>query len=218
VTVAVVAVKNPRHAKTRLSQRFSPGERRDLAMAMAFDVLSSLSKVRELSGLLVVTPDRDLTSFAAAFGAELLVEDGPAPEGGDEGYTRAVELAARELERRGAPAMLAVPADVPALTPDEIARVLRSLGPPPSAVLVPSHDDRGTNAALVSPPSALPLRFGEPSFHRHLARAEALGVRTRVLRLPGLALDLDTPADVDRFVQSHSATRTYELLSAGRRP
>lgn len=216
MTVAVVAVKSLFHAKTRLAGRFSPGERRDLAMAMAFDVLSSLSKVPELSGLLVVTPDRDLAGLAGSFGAEMLFDEGSS--GGDEGYTRAIEIAARELERRRAPAMLAIPADVPSLTPDEIVRVLHALGAPPSAVLVPSHDDRGTNAALVSPPSALPLRFGEPSFWPHIERAQALGVSTHILRLPGLALDLDTPADLDRFVQSHSATRTFELLSAARRP
>jgi 2-phospho-L-lactate guanylyltransferase len=220
MTVAVVAVKDLRHAKTRLSSRFSAGERRDLALAMAFDVLSSLSKVRELSGILVVTPEKDLASLAGSFGAEVLRDEEPSADAGtsgEGGYTRAIELAVRELERRGASAMLAIPADVPSLTPDEIERVLRSLDSPPSAVLVPSHDDRGTNAALLCPPAAFPLRFGEPSFWPHIERARALGVRTRVLRLPGLALDLDTPADVDRFVQARSQTRTYELLSAGRR-
>ncbi|HEY3595812.1 MAG TPA: 2-phospho-L-lactate guanylyltransferase [Polyangiaceae bacterium] len=212
MTVAVVAVKDLRHAKTRLSPRFTADERRELVLAMAFDVLSNLAKVPALSGLLVVTPQEELVSLAHEFGAEVLRDS----EGG--GYTGAVELAVRELQRRGAKAMLAVPADVPNLTPDEISRVVESLEAPPSAVLVPSRNGRGTNAALLCPPDALPLRFGEPSFGAHFERATELGIRTRVLHLPGLALDLDTPEDVEQFLQSPSQTRTYELLRAARRP
>jgi len=206
VTIAVVAIKDLRHAKTRLSSRYSEDQRRDLTLAMAFDVLAALSNVRSLSGLLVVTPAPELMSLAATFDAEVLAD----PH--EEGYTSAVQLAVRELERRRAPSMLAIPADVPRLTPKEIERVLGALGPPPSAVLAPAHDDRGTNAALLCPPAALPLRFGEPSFLPHLQQARMLGIHTEVLRLPGLALDLDTPEDVDRFLQQPSNTRTYELL------
>jgi 2-phospho-L-lactate guanylyltransferase len=212
VTIAVVAVKDLRHAKTRLSSRFSPDQRRDLTLAMLADVLASLSRVPQLEGLLLVTPAKELSAVASRFGAEVL-ED---PK--SEGYTQAIEIAVRELDRRRVSSMLAIPGDVPSLTPDEILRVLASLGPPPSAVLVPSHDGRGTNAALVCPPTALPLRFGEPSFLLHVERARELQIRTQVLRLPGLSLDLDTPEDVDLFVQHRSTTRTYELLQAVRRP
>ena len=65
MTVAVVAIKDLRHAKTRLSTRYSEDQRRDLTLAMAFDVLTALSNVRSLSGLLVVTPAPELMSLAA---------------------------------------------------------------------------------------------------------------------------------------------------------
>jgi 2-phospho-L-lactate guanylyltransferase len=206
VTVAVVPVKDLDSAKGRLSGRLAKDMRRALVLAMLDDVLGALSQVRELSGLMVVTREREIAAAAARFGAEWLEEPT------NEGYTAAIELAARELSRRREPAMLTVPGDVPSTRPEEITAMLRALGPAPSVVLVPSRDGRGTNAALVCPPGALPLRFGEPSFADHVARARDLGIHAEVLGLTGLALDLDTPEDLDTFLHTRSTTRTYQLL------
>jgi 2-phospho-L-lactate guanylyltransferase len=210
VTVAVVPVKELDLAKGRLGARLGPAERRDLVIAMLGDVLQALSQAQGLSATIVVTRSNEIASTADRFGAELLEE----PVAEDDGYTRAVDHAARELERRRAPAMLVVPGDVPAVTPQEIDRILLA-GP---LVLVPSRDERGTNAALLSPPRAFPLRFGEPSFGAHLEGAKGLGLRVEVLRLPGFALDLDTPDDLDEFMRAPSPTRTYRLLAGMARP
>jgi 2-phospho-L-lactate guanylyltransferase len=60
---------------------------------------------------------------------------------------------------------------------------------------------------LVSPPAAVPLRFGEDSFFPHLAAAEARGIVPTVLHLPGIALDIDNPVDLAHFAQLGSRTR-----------
>jgi 2-phospho-L-lactate guanylyltransferase len=206
LTVAVVPVKELDAAKGRLSARLGPGERRALVLAMLDDVLVALSGAREVSRTMVVTRETEIASMATRLGAEVL-ED---PVRSGDGYTNAVERAVDELERRREPAMLIVPGDVPGVTSSEIDQILSS---PAAVVLVPSRDERGTNAALVRPPGALPLRFGEPSFMRHVATAEQLGLRTDVLRLHGLSLDLDTPADLDEFLRTPTPTRTYRLLA-----
>jgi 2-phospho-L-lactate guanylyltransferase len=206
VTFAVVPFKDLEAAKERLSSRLGPDERRALVLAMLDDVLGALSRVPALEGVLVVTREPEVMKRVARFGAEILGE--PV----NEGHTAAVQRAVRELERRRTAAMLCVSGDLPAVTPAELAALLRALGPPPSVVLAPSRDDRGTNAVVVSPPGALPLRFGEPSFPAHLARARELGLRTEVMRLSGTALDLDTPDDLDFFLRTRSETATYELL------
>jgi 2-phospho-L-lactate guanylyltransferase len=51
------------------------------------------------------------------------------------------------------------------------------------------------------------LRFGDNSFFPHLAAAEARGIRPTVLHLPGIALDIDNPADLLHFAQLGSRTR-----------
>ena len=217
MTVAVVPVKDLLRAKQRLSARLGTAERRALVLLMLEDVLSILRRVEGLARVMVVTREGEVATRAERFGAEVLQE--PA----NDGYTSAVERAARELTRRGEPAMLTIPGDVPGASPDEIARLLAAAPAAPSIVLAPSRDERGTNAALVSPPNAFDLRFGEPSFAAHVARAEAAGLSIDVLRLPGLGLDLDSPADLDAFLRAPTPTATYyylqEVLSGrGRNP
>jgi 2-phospho-L-lactate/phosphoenolpyruvate guanylyltransferase len=206
MTVAVVPVKDLELAKQRLSRRLGVLDRRALVLLMLEDVLNALRRVAGLSGIMVVTREGEVAARALQLGAEILEE--PA----NDGYTSAVTRAAEELIRRGVPAMLSIPADVPGVSPDEIACVLAARRTSPSIVLVPSRDERGTNAALVAPPGAFDLRFGEPSFAAHVARAGQSGLAIEVLRLPGLALDLDTPDDLDTFLRESSSTATYYFL------
>ena len=207
MTIAVVPVKDLARAKQRLAARLSPSERRALVLLMLEDVLQTLRRVPALTGVMVVTREGEVAARAARFGTEVLEE--PA----NDGYTSAVDRAAQELTRRGAPAMLSIPGDVPAVTCDEIVRLLAARPGAPSIVLAPSRDERGTNAALVSPPQAFDLRFGEPSFHAHVARAQEAGLAIEVVRLPGLGLDLDSPEDLDTFLREPTATASYYFLS-----
>ena len=212
MTIAIVPVKDLASAKGRLASRLGRDERRHLAVAMLEDVLRALARVAALRGVMVVTRDGELRDIATRLGAEVL-DESKVEEGPTDGYTAAITLAASEIDRRGASAMLVVPGDVPLVEPGDIHELLASLGPPPSVVFVPSHDGRGTNAVLMSPPTAFELRFGEPSFLPHVERARALGLDTRALRLPSLALDLDTPADLDVFIKrATSGSHTLRML------
>src|SRR5207237_8753478 len=107
----------------------------------------------------------------------------------------------------GADGMLTVPGDVRLVTTDEIGLLLAAHRPVPAFTIAPSHDEQGSNAVLVSPPEAVPLRFGENSFFPHLAAAEACGISPTVLHLPGLALDIDNPVDLAHFARLGSRTR-----------
>jgi 2-phospho-L-lactate guanylyltransferase (CobY/MobA/RfbA family) len=60
----------------------------------------------------------------------------------------------------------------------------------------------------------MPLRFGEPSFESHLAAARQLGLRPRVLSLPGLGLDIDGPADLSALAAAPAATESARLLAS----
>ena len=84
---------------------------------------------------------------------------------------------------------------------------------PPAVTIAPSRDELGSNAVVCSPPNAVPLRFGEDSFSPHLRAAEGRGIRPTVLRLPGIALDVDTPEDLAAFAALPSPTRARALLA-----
>ena len=82
----------------------------------------------------------------------------------------------------------------------------------PGAVFVPSLCGFGTNAALLAPPDAILLTFGEPSFENHLNTARAAGLTPRVLELPGIGLDVDATDDLPELLRRGPATRSARLL------
>jgi 2-phospho-L-lactate/phosphoenolpyruvate guanylyltransferase len=79
-------------------------------------------------------------------------------------------------------------------------------------VFVPSWDSRGTNVVLLRPPDALQLRFGSWSFFPHIKQARRKGLSYKVVRLPGPALDIDTPADLARLLPQAKGTSSYAVL------
>ena len=111
--------------------------------------------------------------------------------------------------------MLTLPGDIPLVTPAEIEQLLAAHLPAPSFTIVPSHDERGSNAIACSPPDAVPLRFGENSFYPHLAGAEACGIGPNVLHLPGIALDIDNPDDVVSFMRTESRDPSRAVTRGG---
>src|SRR4051794_19982142 len=186
---AVVPVKNIAIAKQRLAPALPQDKRQALALAMLEDVLSALAGAPGLARRLLVTIDPAATRLAARYGFEFM------SDGAEDGHTGAVSAAARRLAREGVGAMLTLPGDIPLVTSDEIASLVAAHRPAPSFTIAPSHDEKGSNAILLSPPDAVPLRFGDDSFFPHLAAAEARGMVPTILRLPGIALDIDNPAD-----------------------
>jgi 2-phospho-L-lactate/phosphoenolpyruvate guanylyltransferase len=79
-------------------------------------------------------------------------------------------------------------------------------------VIAPSWDSRGTNAILLRPPDALQLRFGSWSFFPHVKQAKRKGLSYKVVRLPRVALDVDTPGDLSRLMPQAMGTRSYAVL------
>ncbi len=205
---AVVPVKNMRRAKQRLAPLLSPEERHGLFRAMLEDVLTALDSVGALAGVLVVTPDAEARALARRHGARVL--DEPRARG----HSAAAALGARTLAAEGAAGMLQLPADIPLVDGDDIHALLRAHAPTaPAVTLAPSRDERGSNAVACSPPDALPLAFGDDSFYPHLRHAQELGIAARVVRRGGLALDVDTPADLEAFLATPSDTRAYAYLA-----
>jgi 2-phospho-L-lactate guanylyltransferase len=177
-----------------------------LALAMLEDVLAALVEARGLAGRLLVTIDPAARDLASRYGAHCIAD------GARDGHTGAVMAAARRLAAEGRGAMLTLPGDIPLVTAAEIERLIAahrqmSRWPMPSFTIVPSHDEMGSNAILVSPPDAVTLRFGDDSFRPHLAASRAAGVEPAIVTLPGIGLDIDNPVDLAHFWQIGSRTR-----------
>ena len=212
MTWAILPVKDLATAKQRLNDALTPGERRDLFQAMVEDVLEALSRVRGLAGICVFTRDSEAVALAKRYGARLVME------GESLGQTAAVTAAASVLAVDGVADVVCVPGDVPLATAVEIERVLahHRAAPDtrPRVTIVPARDRLGSNCLVCSPPDALPFRFGDNSFARHLAAARRAGVVVRSVEAAGLGLDVDTPDDLAVLLRRAGETRAQAYLKA----
>ncbi len=206
-TWAVVPAKEAVQAKTRLAPALPPDVRIALARAMLEDVLRTLASVRGLSGVVVVTVDAYAESLASRLGAHVL------RDGARDGHTGAVTAAARHLVRESCGTMLTIPGDVPAVTPAEVERVLQAHGSAPAFTIVPAHDRRGSNAVVLSPPTAVALAFGNDSFAPHVDAARRCGIEPAIVEdTPGLARDVDGYEDLLAVLELPGAEATRRAL------
>ena len=103
-------------------------------------------------------------------------------------------LAAAIEETVSAPLAAVVSADLPLLRAEEVQELLAAT--PERGIAIARAHDGGTNAVAMRPPGLVRTRFGEPG---SCAVHAALGVPHVVVDLPGLAFDVDTPADLARM-------------------
>jgi 2-phospho-L-lactate guanylyltransferase len=158
-----------------------------------------------LERIALVTADPHALALAVQWGFEVV------DEGSGRGETGAVELAVKVCQERGASSLVVIPGDIPLLTAADVDVVLQH-GRQYDIVIVPSWDSRGTNAVLLRPPDALQLRFGSWSFYPHVKQARRKGLSYKVVRLPHVALDVDSPEDLVRLVPQAQGTRSYAAL------
>jgi 2-phospho-L-lactate guanylyltransferase len=200
----LIPVKDLQNAKQRLASVLDQFARTELAQAMLFDVLHTLSAWRDRPEVSLVTSDPFAMDLARHFNYEVI------PEKLCNGETEAIAMATQWCEQRGVTDTLVIPGDIPLLTISDLGEIFRR-APEDGTVLVPSADKRGTNAVFRSPAGLFPLRFGNDSFKPHLAAAQATGKPCAVLSLPRIALDVDTPEDLRRLASAPGETRAQRL-------
>jgi 2-phospho-L-lactate guanylyltransferase len=104
-----------------------------------------------------------------------------------------------------------VPADMPLIAALDVDAVLNAIGVA-AVVIVPDRAAEGTNALVLTPPTALEPSFGEASFARHIHLAHEAGLRVCAVERDRLELDLDTPADVAELLDRRDDGRVSTLL------
>jgi 2-phospho-L-lactate guanylyltransferase len=207
---ALIPVKGFINAKQRLAPLLSRAEREILAEAMFRDALDQVFKVGGLESVYVVTPDESVAAIASSHGARVILETE------EKGETAAVDFARSRMTQQGIDSVLILPADIPLLRSGDIEHLLENRKPAPSALLVPSHDRMGTNALVLSPPDIIGLRFGHDSFSYHLSQVAARGLPAHVIENERIALDIDEPKDLLRFLREATDGSAYtELIKMG---
>jgi 2-phospho-L-lactate/phosphoenolpyruvate guanylyltransferase len=201
----LLPVKNLANAKQRLAHVLEQASRTELAQAMLADVLDALAEAAadEVS---LVTSDPFAIQLADHYRFAVIRDDSNQSE------TSAIEMATRACESLGIKTTLVIPADIPLIEAADIRAIYES-APANGTVLVPSNDQRGTNAVLRIPAALFPLRFGNDSFMPHLVAAIAARKSCVVLSLPRIALDIDTPEDLQQLVNACGEKRSRRVAN-----
>jgi 2-phospho-L-lactate guanylyltransferase len=200
----LVPVKNLQYAKQRLAPVLDQATRTELAQAMLSDVLETLGHWTRRPEVAVVSCDPFALELAGRYDFQVIADPTNPGESG------AIEMATRICEMRGVESTLVIPADIPLIQAWELESILEA-APAEGTVLVPAGDGRGTNAILRRPAGLIPLRFGNDSFLPHLAAAKASGKPWVVLQSPGIAVDVDTPADLKHLASLPGESRSQKL-------
>lgn len=201
----VVPLKPLARAKSRLSTAAGEKLRPELALAFAMDTVSAATACPAVRGVVVVTDDPLAGRELSALGARVV---------GDEpghGLNAALEHGARRV-RESDPfsAVAALNADLPALRPDELLRVLHVAGEFPRAFLA---DAAGVGTTLLSalPGSDLGPAFGGASRNRHLASG---AVEIGVTGVDSVRRDVDTGDDLRAALALGVGPRTFRRSEA----
>ena len=197
--VAVIPAKPFDDAKSRLAPTVQLGHRRALVEAMFADALLAVRRVEAIEQIFVVTSDPIASRIAGGHGA-IVIEDtaGSHSEAAQLGITRALAM--------GAARVLLAPGDCPLVDQAELQQLIARPVPARSVLIVPDRHGEGTNALLLTPPDAIVPSFGEGSRRRHTDLALEQGATPEVVELPSLALDVDTPEDLEELVEKFATT------------
>ncbi len=202
---AIIPVKRLGAAKTRLSCLLSDSERREFCLEMLEDVLVTVRKTRCIHWTVVVSVDPTVLQVAKRLCAVPLMESQP-------GLNQAVSEAIDWCVQNGAKSALILPADIPSVTPRDLNRIF-SLGKEAAMVISPSRSGDGTNALLLTPPNTLPTFYGKHSFSRYIKEASKRAIGFRTIKMPRIALDIDTVEDLADFVKLNTKeTNTHKFL------
>jgi 2-phospho-L-lactate guanylyltransferase len=188
---AIVPVKPLRRGKSRLAGALSEDERTQLNQSLLQHTLETLTDLKEVEQVLVVSRDPNALTLARSYGARTVLEDGQ-PQ-----LNTALKRATVVAQVYATRGVLVLPADLPLISREDVLTLIGRAGDPPVVVIAPDRHEKGTNALLISPAGLIEYDFGENSFQRHCELVKKAGARLEIVNLPSLGLDLDMPEDLE---------------------
>ncbi|MEV7979116.1 2-phospho-L-lactate guanylyltransferase [Streptomyces sp. NPDC086519] len=183
----VIPLKPLARAKSRLADTAADGVRPSLALAFAQDTVAAALACQSVKDVAVVTDDALAGRELAALGARIV------PDTPGSGLNAALRhgAAAVRASRPESP-VAALNADLPALRPLELARVLDAAAEFPRAFL-PDTAAIGTTLLAAVPGHELAPAFGLDSRARHAASGAA---ELALVGVDSVRQDVDTGADL----------------------
>ncbi|MDX1464960.1 MAG: 2-phospho-L-lactate guanylyltransferase [Halomonas sp.] len=205
---ALVPLKTLGQGKTRLMPELPALGRQRLVETMLDRVMGALAGSERVEHIAIVGCDPDQCPPDV-----LHLQDV------GHGLNPALTMASQQLHAAGADELLVMHADLPLVRSEEIDAFILA-GRRRGLALASDRHGQGTNAIFLSQPGTFPFRFGRHSLMRHMAAAEASGLRPALSQAPGLLFDVDTAQDLSMLASMQmtvgaSISTTCRSLSHG---
>jgi 2-phospho-L-lactate guanylyltransferase len=177
----LVPLKRLDDAKSRLAAVLGPDERAALMLELLQGVLAAVREAG-VGPVTLVSSDPSAPSGVARF------------DDGGLAWNDALAAAMRAVVTE--PIAAVVSADLPRIAAEDVRTLVAAT--PDRGMAIARARDGGTNAVSMRPAGAVVTHFGEPrSAAVHASATAAAGLAARILDVPGLAFDVDTPADLE---------------------
>lgn len=179
-------------AKTRLAPVLSPEDR----LALARDLLEHVIEVtrQAVEDVVVISPSAELAAVVEPLGASLVVQRGM-------GLNHGLDQARAAAVADGIELLGVLHGDLPNLRPEDVVALLDAVPEPKGVAIAPDRAGTGTNGLAMRPADVIGFAFGTGSFTAHLNETERAWVPVVAINRTGLAFDLDTPADLARWLE-----------------
>lgn len=189
---AIVPVKRLAQGKSRLSSILDVDQRKQLnafLMRRTFDLIADFPGI---SHAIVISADKAVAAEAEARGIAHVKDE-------EQDLNAALARATRTAMAKGAEAIIVLPVDLPLATSADLRGIVPQNGPSKVCIIVPDRHRSGTNLLYIAPACEDLYRFGPDSFNRHREAAASRGFRSIEIDHPTLSLDIDEPADYERW-------------------
>jgi len=200
----VIPLKPLARAKSRLSDTAADALRPGLALAFAQDTVAAALACPAVRDVAVVTDDALAGRELAALGARIVSDE---PQGGLNAALAHGAAAVRAV--RPASAVAALNADLPALRPLELSRVLDAAAEFPRAFL-PDAAEIGTTLLAAAPAHELLPAFGPDSRTHHRTSG---AVELTLDAVPSVRQDVDTAEDLRTALALGVGPRTTAMAA-----
>lgn len=218
---AIVPLKIVTGSKQRLAGVLTEQQRVTLTLAMASDVINSLTACQALDHVLLVSGDEAAADLCRDNRAQWLKP--PQQEGLNADLAFACEFAHAQGGQQG----LILHADLPLLRADALDTLIQQMRTAcheQDVALVPCKEGTGTNLLYAPLPLPLPLVYGKNSYLRFQDEAKQRRIQVHSLQMPQADLDVDLPADLTQLqariaqLDCSIAPATRAALAAMQRP
>lgn len=191
----IIPVKPPEQGKSRLSSVLLPQDRLALNRALLRHTFEQAANLADFADVYVVSKSAEVAADALRRGFVACDEPETCELNG------AIRIGADAALRAGLDEVMVLPVDLPDLSSTRLVELVEEFRSGFDVLIVADRAGSGTNVLLWRPIGAAVFRYGSDSARHHARSAEALGLRLALRQDVALSFDIDTPTDLQLWMQ-----------------